>query len=239
MSMPRDDSCTPRPVARHRRRQASSSARFIGRVGGLAVALGIGAAVANSPGIAAADTTGSDSSSDAGPSDASAGSGATNGSPSTSPPSASDVETTDAETKDVGTKDVGTKDVGTKDTDTTSAESKADKSHPPTSVTAQTNRGTTASSDTSAASAESARSLDAGQERGRRGQRSRGIATRAGVSAHAGRGRGSRPRTDGRYRDTCRPGDSSAIPGLVGNAGVGAPGDRERPRRLRRRTRPV
>ena len=29
--------------------------RFIGRVGGLAVALGIGAAIANSPGIAAAD----------------------------------------------------------------------------------------------------------------------------------------------------------------------------------------
>lgn len=112
------------------------------------MALGIGAAVANSPGIAAAETTGSDSSSDAGPSDASAGSGATNGSPSTSPPSASH-----AETKDVGTKDVGTKDPEAKDADTTSAESKADKPHPPTSVTAQTNRGTTASSDTSAASA--------------------------------------------------------------------------------------
>jgi hypothetical protein len=112
----------------------------------LAVALGIGAAVANSPGIAAADTTGSDSSSDAGPSDASAGSGATNGSPSTSPASASDA----------GIKETGTNDAGTKDTDTTAAESKADKPHPPTSVTAQTNRGTTASSDTSAASAESA-----------------------------------------------------------------------------------
>ncbi|QNJ91915.1 DUF1214 domain-containing protein [Mycolicibacterium fluoranthenivorans] len=34
----------------------SSSAAFIGRIGGLAVALGIGAAIANSPGIAAAET---------------------------------------------------------------------------------------------------------------------------------------------------------------------------------------
>ena len=40
----------------------SSSAAFIGRIGGLAVALGIGAAIANSPGIATAETT-SDSSS--------------------------------------------------------------------------------------------------------------------------------------------------------------------------------
>jgi hypothetical protein len=116
----------------------------------LAVALGIGAAIANSPGIAAAETTGSDSSSDAGPSDASAGS---NGSPSTSPPSASDagakdVGTKDAGTKDTGTKDTATNDVGTKDTDTTSAVSKSDKSHPSTSVTAQTNRGTTASTET-------------------------------------------------------------------------------------------
>ncbi len=45
----------------------SGYGRFIGRVGGLAVALGIGAAIANSPGIAAADD-GESSSSDASPS---------------------------------------------------------------------------------------------------------------------------------------------------------------------------
>ena len=40
----------------------SGYGRFIGRVGGLAVALGIGAAIANSPGIAAADDGESNSS---------------------------------------------------------------------------------------------------------------------------------------------------------------------------------
>jgi hypothetical protein len=45
--------------------------RFIGRVGGLAVALGIGAAIANSPAIAAADD-GQSSSSEAGSSGSSA-----------------------------------------------------------------------------------------------------------------------------------------------------------------------
>ncbi|MEN4474325.1 DUF1214 domain-containing protein [Mycolicibacterium cosmeticum] len=35
----------------------SGSAAFIGRIGGLAVALGVGAAIANSPGVAAADAT--------------------------------------------------------------------------------------------------------------------------------------------------------------------------------------
>jgi hypothetical protein len=56
-------------------------------------------------------------------------------------------------TKDAETKAAGTEDAETKAAGTTSAESKSDKPHPPTSVTAQTNRGTTASSDTSAASA--------------------------------------------------------------------------------------
>ena len=146
MSMPRDDSCTPPVTGRHRRQ--SSSSKFIGRVGGLAVALGIGAAIANSPGIAAADTTGSDSSSDAGPSDAPAGSGATNDSPSTKGPSV----TSPASVSATETKDTETKDSESKDTETTSAESKSDTSHPSTSVTAQTNRGTTASSETTAAS---------------------------------------------------------------------------------------
>ncbi|MDX1876118.1 hypothetical protein SBI67_28705 [Mycolicibacterium sp. 120266] len=41
----------------------SSSAAFIGRIGGLAVALGLGAAIANNPGVAAADATGDASSS--------------------------------------------------------------------------------------------------------------------------------------------------------------------------------
>ncbi|MCW2557756.1 MAG: hypothetical protein JWP55_1720, partial [Mycobacterium sp.] len=141
MSMPGDDSSNPPPAKGTRR---TSSAKFIGRVGGLAVALGIGAAIASSPGIAAAETDGSDSSSDAGSSDASAGSGATNDSPSTkgpsstSPPSASETESNGTESKNAGA---------------TSAESKSDKPHASTSVTAQTNRGTTAPSDTSAASA--------------------------------------------------------------------------------------
>ena len=40
----------------------AGGARFIGRVGALAVALGIGVAVVNSPAIASADTGGTDSS---------------------------------------------------------------------------------------------------------------------------------------------------------------------------------
>src|SRR6185312_73360 len=39
------------------------AARYVGRVGGLAVALGVGAAVASGYGVAAADTSGSGSSS--------------------------------------------------------------------------------------------------------------------------------------------------------------------------------
>ncbi|WP_319458174.1 MULTISPECIES: hypothetical protein [unclassified Mycobacterium] len=50
MSMPRDE------LASH------GHARFVGRVGALAVALGIGAAIANSPGLASADPNDSDSS---------------------------------------------------------------------------------------------------------------------------------------------------------------------------------
>ena len=43
--------------------ESRSAARFVGRVGALAVALGIGAAIASSPGVALADDGGSDSSS--------------------------------------------------------------------------------------------------------------------------------------------------------------------------------
>lgn len=160
MSMPHDDSCITRLVGRHRRRQPPSSATFIGRVGGLAVALGIGAAIASSAGTAMAETDGSDSSS-------AAGSGATNDSPSTkgpsstSPPSVADAETKGTEIKDAETKGTETKGTETTDTETkgaeakddptTSAESKSDTSHPSTSVTAQTNRGT--SSDKGASNA--------------------------------------------------------------------------------------
>ena len=140
MSMPRDDSSNPQLV----------TAKFVGRVGALAVALGIGAAIANNPGTACAETTGSESSSNAGPSAGPAGSSATNDAPSTkdppssTPPSASDTETRDAEPKGDQTKDE----------QNTSAEPKSSTSRQPTSVTAQTNRGATASSDTTASSAE-------------------------------------------------------------------------------------
>jgi hypothetical protein len=55
--------------------------RFIGRVGGLAVALGIGAAIANSPAIANADD-GKTSASDAGSSNSGSSSSATSSSAS-------------------------------------------------------------------------------------------------------------------------------------------------------------
>ena len=63
MSMPRDDSSFSASNRVHRGR-TPSSASVIGRIGGLAVALGIGAAISGSPGIAAADTDGPDSSSE-------------------------------------------------------------------------------------------------------------------------------------------------------------------------------
>jgi hypothetical protein len=64
MSMPNE--------LRHKQ-QGRGYARYVGRVGGLAVALGIGVAIANSPGIAYADEGGSGSSSESSGSSASAG----------------------------------------------------------------------------------------------------------------------------------------------------------------------
>jgi hypothetical protein len=115
----------------------------------LAVALGIGAAIASSAGTAVAETDGSDSSS-------AAGSGATNDSPSTKGPSSTSSpsvadEAKGTEIKDAEAKGAETKDAEAKDDPTTSAESKSDTSHLSTSVTAQTNRGT--SSDKGASNA--------------------------------------------------------------------------------------
>ena len=61
--------------------------RFIGRVGGLAVALGIGAAIANSPAIAAADDGQSSGSQAASPTSGSADSGSATGPSAKSPAS--------------------------------------------------------------------------------------------------------------------------------------------------------
>jgi hypothetical protein len=80
MSMPREDLSSQRPIA--------GSARFIGRVGALAVALGLGAAIANGPGIAWADTHESDSSSSA---DSSSTSSASTGSSPSKPQGASEL----------------------------------------------------------------------------------------------------------------------------------------------------
>jgi hypothetical protein len=77
MSMPRDELSS---------QQGMGCARFIGRVGALAVAMGLGAAIANSPGIAWADTHESDSSSsESTGSSASKESPSKNDGPSTSP----------------------------------------------------------------------------------------------------------------------------------------------------------
>ena len=74
-----------RPVECERRTRqhpaASGSARYVGRVGALAVALGVGAAVLSMPAVAYADTTGSSGS---------AGSGAENGADSSVPKTRSD-----------------------------------------------------------------------------------------------------------------------------------------------------
>jgi len=138
------------------------------------VALGIGAAVASSPGIAVADTGGSDSSSDAGSSAASTGSATTNespstkGSPSTSRSSTSDQPSGVTQTSEA---DDETNDNETKDDDTTSttplaeeeatpappstsasaAEPKSKKPHVQPSVAAETVRGATVSGDVSQA----------------------------------------------------------------------------------------
>ncbi|MCW2520176.1 MAG: hypothetical protein JWR46_2795, partial [Mycobacterium sp.] len=77
MSMPNERTCRP-PTNNH--------ARYVGRVGALAVALGIGAAIANNAAIAYADDGGSGSSSDSAGSSASA---AAHDSPSTKKPAES------------------------------------------------------------------------------------------------------------------------------------------------------
>jgi hypothetical protein len=130
MSMPRDDSCSPFPVTIGRRRQAPSSATFIGRAGALAEALGIGAAVASSPGIAVADTGGSDSSSDA--------------------------DTEDAETKDeeITSTTARAEEEATPtgpSTSASAAEPKSKKPHGQPPVTAETARVATVSGDVSQA----------------------------------------------------------------------------------------
>jgi hypothetical protein len=150
---------------------------LIGRVGALAVALGIGAAVASSPGIAVADTGGSDSSSDAGSastsSDTTNESPSTKGSPSTPQSSTSDqpsgptyTSEADADTKDADTEDDDAKaddststapqaeeeaSPTTPSTSATPADPKSKKPHGQPSVTAETARGATVSDDPSPA----------------------------------------------------------------------------------------
>ena len=123
------------------------------------MALGIGAAIVSSPGIAAAETDGSDSSSGA-----TSDSPSTKGPSSTSPSSVSDTgakatetkvtETNATETNATESKDSEAKDAEPKDAGATSAEAKSDTSHPSTSVTAQTNRGTTAAPEAQPAQAD-------------------------------------------------------------------------------------
>lgn len=108
--------------------------RFIGRVGGLAVALGIGAAIANSPGVAAADDGQSGSSESS-----------TSGSSSTSSSSSSDSAGTNS-TSSSNSSTTGSDDEQASQPDTAGADSsrsstnddEVDTSIPKSTVTAQT-----------------------------------------------------------------------------------------------------
>lgn len=76
---------------------ARGDARFVGRIGALAVALGIGAAVVNSPGLALADTDGADSSS------ASSGSASSDGADSAKGPASDASDATGGPADATGT----------------------------------------------------------------------------------------------------------------------------------------
>jgi hypothetical protein len=108
--------------------------RFIGRVGGLAVALGIGAAIANSPGIARADD-GQSSSSESSSSDASSSSSSSsNSAPSPSASATGDSSPTSVENEPAS-------DGATAGTATSTSSSHDDESDTPklkSTVTAQT-----------------------------------------------------------------------------------------------------
>ena len=93
MSMPHDDPSSRRPMTRSTTR---GCARFVGRVGALAVALGIGAALAGSPGIAWADSGESDSS---GASTSSPSNDASTKGPSTTPSGTKSGEPASGEAK--------------------------------------------------------------------------------------------------------------------------------------------
>ncbi len=108
------------------------AAAHIGRVGGLAVALGVGTAIATGHGIAAADDTGTAGTQSAGTQ--SSGSGTTGG-------------TKTSDTKAADTKAADTKTTNTKTTDTKTTEPAGTKT---AEVSAQTNTGTSSKPDTQA-----------------------------------------------------------------------------------------
>jgi Protein of unknown function (DUF1214) len=98
--------------------------RFIGRVGGLAVALGIGAAIANSPAIAAADD-GQPSSSESGSSSAESGSS------SAESGSSSATKANPSNTDDDGAEQKPTRKAGTTDSQSSSSSKSSSKQDEP------------------------------------------------------------------------------------------------------------
>jgi hypothetical protein len=135
MPIPREDAYSQLPAGPDRPRTGSppgrGSATFFGRVGTLAVALGLGAAVASNPGIALADIDGSGSTGTASTSatshDTSSGKDAPSGAVSTGAPgngtqsSPGANRATKADAEDGKTKDADAKDADAKDTDADNA----------------------------------------------------------------------------------------------------------------------
>ncbi len=113
----------------------SGYGRFIGRVGGLAVALGIGAAIANSPGVAAADDGESSSSKSESSSSESSSSAESSSSPNSSPAaSTGDNDDEDVSAAQPDTSDTVSSTSSTDDDD----DAAADTSTPKSTVSAQT-----------------------------------------------------------------------------------------------------
>jgi hypothetical protein len=153
MSMPREDAYSQLPAGPDRPRTGSppgrGSARFIGRVGTLAVALGLGAAVASSPGIALADTDGSGSTGTASTSDTShdpaSGKDAPSGAVSAGAPgngthsSPGVTRATRADARDADAKDADADNAGT---DVEEGPTAADRKSPGTTGTAETTAST-------------------------------------------------------------------------------------------------
>jgi hypothetical protein len=140
--------------------------RFIGRVGGLAVALGIGAAIANSPGIAAADD-GESSSSESSSSESSSSNSGSAGTNSAASPGSSATSNASSADDDDDDRPVSEDDTASADSSVSEPESSNDDASKPKSmVTAQTvtisadepekdNSAATAPSDEPSAPAES------------------------------------------------------------------------------------